>query len=205
MKARYYLRGLGLGILITSVFFLLGDKSSTTMSDEMIIQRAKELGMVQSTVLADIGENIKETDATDKEEEDALETVTESMEERSEIETVTETMEEPSGTETSVENLEETTEEMTAVETESNAAEESTVVLQEFVVHEDAVTIIVYSGDQCEKISQRLFEAGLIDDPEAYNLYMMQNDYDNRIRGGEHLIPKGAGWEEIANILMRRA
>lgn len=192
MKVRYYLRGLGLGILITTVFFLLGDESSRTMSDEMIKQRAKELGMVESTVLANIGEKTKETEESSIEKETVLETVGETMEEMSsETETVEETSEEEEGTR--------------EVETKSTIEEETATVLPGFVVHDDMISVFVYSGEQFEIVSQRLFEAGLIEDPHEYNLYMMQNDYDNKIRGGEHLIPKGAGWQEIAEILMRRS
>ena len=79
MKTRYYLRGLGLGILITAVFFLLGGKNDQTMSDEMIKQRAKELGMVESTVLANIGENTKETEESSSEEEAVLEAVADAV------------------------------------------------------------------------------------------------------------------------------
>ena len=60
MKIRYYLRGLGIGILFTSIFFLVSNGSSNqTMTDEQVKARAKELGMTESMVLADIA--VKET------------------------------------------------------------------------------------------------------------------------------------------------
>ena len=64
MKIRYYLRGLGLGILFTAVFFLIGGSSKQTMSDEMIKERAKELGMIENTVLADIDSDKRYISAT---------------------------------------------------------------------------------------------------------------------------------------------
>ena len=45
MKRKYYLRGLGLGILVTAlVFTIAGPKE---LSDEEIIKRAEELGYVK--------------------------------------------------------------------------------------------------------------------------------------------------------------
>lgn len=55
MERKYYLRGLGLGIAVTAVImgFALSDKEP--MTNEEIIVRAKELGLVENTVLADTG------------------------------------------------------------------------------------------------------------------------------------------------------
>lgn len=47
MKLKYYLRGLGIGILLTTLVLSMsyGTKKNTELSDEEIIERAKELGM----------------------------------------------------------------------------------------------------------------------------------------------------------------
>ena len=60
MKIRYYLRGLGLGILVTAIFFMVSGKSDQAMSDEMIKARARELGMSESVVLADLSKQEEE-------------------------------------------------------------------------------------------------------------------------------------------------
>ena len=98
MKIRYYLRGLGLGILVTTIFFLIGGSSGKTMSDEQIKERAKELGMIESTVLAEI--------STEEVPESAQEAV---VMEESTIETVEESKTEE-GEETSEAFIEESTE-----------------------------------------------------------------------------------------------
>lgn len=54
MERKYYLRGLGIGIVVTAIimgFALSGKKS---MTDAEIIARAKKLGMVENTVLSDL-------------------------------------------------------------------------------------------------------------------------------------------------------
>ena len=54
MKLKYYLRGIGIGVILTALImgFALGGRK-TTISDAEVIERAKKLGMVQGGVLSD--------------------------------------------------------------------------------------------------------------------------------------------------------
>lgn len=56
MERKYYLRGLGLGIAVTAVIMGILTSRDKTMTDQEIIARAKELGMVENTVLSDMNE-----------------------------------------------------------------------------------------------------------------------------------------------------
>lgn len=62
MKVKYFLRGLGFGILITTLLlFVSMDKNkSTEMTDEQIVERAKELGMLTQDEVDDyrLGESL---------------------------------------------------------------------------------------------------------------------------------------------------
>lgn len=51
LKMKYYLRGLGLGIVVTAVIMCIMESKDKTMTNEEIIARAKQLGMIESTVL----------------------------------------------------------------------------------------------------------------------------------------------------------
>ncbi len=54
MEKKYYLRGLGLGIIVTAVIMgiaLSGGPVTREMTDEEVIARAKELGMTEDTRL----------------------------------------------------------------------------------------------------------------------------------------------------------
>ena len=53
MERRYYLRGLGVGIAVTAVIMGVMTSRDAKMTDREVIARAKELGMVESTVLLD--------------------------------------------------------------------------------------------------------------------------------------------------------
>ena len=65
MERRYYLRGLGVGIAVTAVIMGVMTSRDAKMTDREVIARAKELGMVESTVLLD------ETDEASNGEEGA--------------------------------------------------------------------------------------------------------------------------------------
>ncbi len=52
MELKYYLRGLGLGIIITALIMGFSLSGKQPMTDEEIIAKAKQLGMIEDTVLA---------------------------------------------------------------------------------------------------------------------------------------------------------
>lgn len=53
MERKYYLRGLGLGIVVTAIIMGLALPKKAAMTDEEVIARAKKLGMSESTLLSD--------------------------------------------------------------------------------------------------------------------------------------------------------
>ncbi len=211
MKIRYYLRGLGLGILVTAIFFMVSGKQSQTMSDEMIKARAKELGMSESVVLSELP--AQEEGKSLVEEESG--TVEEAVQETEVIET-----QEEISTEESVETevSEEVTEETASEEADEEKAEEEPVskqepeeesVSEEAVIEEpsrttsntEPIVVTVNRGEGSDTVSKHLQEAGLVADAHEYDRYLMANGYDKRIGAGEHSIPAGSTWEDIAKIL----
>ena len=65
----------------------------------------------------------------------------------------------------------------------------------------EQVQFNILPGEYSDVISQKLFDAGLIDDKAAFNEFIINSDYDNFIQTGDFTIPKGASYEEIAKIL----
>ncbi len=78
MERKYYLRGLGVGIVVTAVIMGMIASRNKTMTDQEIIARAKELGMVENTVLSDMDEEEQEQEQ-ELERADLLEDVTETI------------------------------------------------------------------------------------------------------------------------------
>lgn len=211
MKIRYYLRGLGLGILVTAIFFMVSGKNSQPMSDEMIKARAKELGMSESVVLSELSTEEETTEENTTEITTNEEVTTEQVEEETTVteETVSEepVSEETEAEETSSEEAvsEESTEE-TVVEVASQSsstqeAEPESETPENTASNTEPVTITVNRGEGSDTVSRRLQEAGLVADAYEYDKYLMANGYDKRIGAGEHVIPAGATWEDIAKTL----
>lgn len=214
MKIRYYLRGLGLGILVTAIFFMVSGKNNQTMSDEMIKARARELGMTESGVLSDLAVVEEETVSIPEETEEIVSTEEVSQgatsEEVTDVEeTVAETVEEETISTEEMTSEETSDEEITEEETTVEVASQSSSKPQEADVettesaasNTEPVTVTVNRGEGSDTVSRRLQELGLVADAYEYDRYLMANGYDKRIGAGEHVIPAGATWEDIAKIL----
>lgn len=71
MERKYYLRGLGLGIAVTAVIMGIALPGNRSMTNEEIIARAKELGLVENTVLSNTGSaEAEQENAVDDEGQD---------------------------------------------------------------------------------------------------------------------------------------
>ena len=54
MRLKYYLKGLGIGMIIAALLMGIAGREPSAMTDEEIKIRAKELGMVEQKTLADL-------------------------------------------------------------------------------------------------------------------------------------------------------
>lgn len=97
MNLKYYLRGLGLGIVVTALILTIAGPRKTTMSDAQVKARAKELGMIENTVLTPV-ENVEEEtskpvseEVTGEVEQDQVEESKEELQEIDKKELPTET------------------------------------------------------------------------------------------------------------------
>ncbi len=203
MNLKYYLRGLGIGIFVTSVLLIFAGSEKKQMSDEEIKRRAIELGMIENTVLSDLKGSENES-ATELDIDSVkVEVIS------SESDTQHPSEEDGSAQElTSSENTEQT-EADSSNENEGGAANSepsgnngnagTSEMTEEYIV------ITVNGGDGSGTVSKRVFEAGLVDNAEEFDRFLCANGYDNSIKVGNHEVPKNATWEEIANILCSKS
>lgn len=191
MKLRYYMRGLGIGVLVTAILMSVTlDGKTEKLTDAEIIERAKELGMeekYESTVLSDtLPENAEETEKETEPEEEIgqEEDVTADSEQIQEI--VTDVPKEPESSE-KPENPDEP-----EIPEKPEAPAET-------------VQITVQGGDGSMTVASKLKAAGMIEDVAAYDKFLCRNGYDKKICTGTHTIPVGATEEEIAKIITTRS
>lgn len=182
MKRKYYLRGLGTGILVTALILIIASGQKETMTDEEVKARAKELGMVESTLLSDLA---NQTPAAEPETmADPAATA--------EPETAEKATPEPAA---EPETTAEPTPEPTA---EPEATAEPTT---DPATEQESILITIRSGESSVSVSKTLEEAGLVASAQGYDRYLCENGYDKKIRSGEHRIPVGADDAEIAAII----
>ncbi len=217
-RLKYYLRGLGTGILVTMVLMMVSnaDAAQNTVSDSDIdfwqeeqtkeeseaIETEESIPVIERESAVQTGEDFVTGDVIQK----GASVETEAM---TDVETeVTQTS---GNTSINIEGFQ--TEESTLTE-ESASVEESDTVEQsvsesvESIADagqqtvDTAVTIQVVKGDGSGTVARKLQNAGLIDNASEFDAYLMQHGYDKKIRIGTVKIEAGATWMEIANKLI---
>lgn len=197
MKLKYYLRGLGIGILVTTVILSLAGVGRKNMTDEEVVKRAKELGMVESTLLSDLPDQTKTDEVRPTEPEISLQPETSEPEAGPESEESASTPETP-----------EAPEETPEAPKETPVAPEETPVSPEDgnpdIPAGETVTLVIGRGESSTTVSKNLKRAGIVEDAAAFDRFLCNNGYDKKIITGTYEIPYGASEEKIAKIITRK-
>lgn len=210
MKLKYYLRGLGVGIICTAILMgiaLSGNKKEK-LTDTEIIERAKLLGMVMADESSEAGgtdaegqdAKSKNQPGQDAEAKDPSKQDTEDPPEKS-----------PSGTD--AEGKEETGQEPGAQEEPGTDSKNKDVGEGKADQKSDSkspsgtdtgmVEFEIGERDHSEDVSRKLFEAGLIEDASDFNQYMIEKKMDDHLQTGKYQIPKDATKDEILELIVR--
>lgn len=203
MKLKYYLRGLGIGMIVTALILGISfsnrqDQTSQIMTDDQIRERAAELGMVDSSELTLAALQNSEKQPTEGTPEETTQT-----QEQNNIEAEPETTV-PAETQATVEP--ETTQESEATtepEPEKTAGSETTAEpeVTEAPQRTQTASITIQRGDDSGSASRRLYEAGLVENAKAFDNYLCNNGYSRSINPGTYEIAPGTSEEEIAKII----
>lgn len=197
MKRKYYLRGLGTGILVTALILIIASGQKETMTDEEVKARAKELGMVESTLLSELANQTPEPDTPGTTPETMADPAA-----TAEPETTEEATPEPAAEpETTAEPTPEPTVEPEATAEPATEPKTTAEPTTDPVMEQESVLVTIRSGESSVSVSKTLEEAGLVASAQAYDRYLCENGYDKKIRSGEHRIPVGADDAEIAAII----
>lgn len=226
MKLKYYLRGLGIGMIATTIILMICfSQQDTTVSDEYVIERAKALGMVmpEETEPEDSTEpteGLSKDVEQDTKKQDGYVTghsnmpVTMSGDGRQEIpdaEKNTEVMQPEKTGEQVPENTQKDTE-MNAVgdtphtsETrepiDSSQNEEAKVPTGDQPAASGNYRLIIKKGDVCRTICETLQANGLIEDSESLRKHLSGIGRASTLATGAYDIPYGITMEEVAELL----
>lgn len=181
MKRKYYLRGIGVGILFATIVLMTAYQifGSRSMSDEAVIKRAEELGMVQgSSALEQLGKPGDTASAS------AQASVT------------TEDTESTATTEDTSVSADTGSETTTEAATETSTEAASTTEIK-------TVSITIVSGMNSWNVATILRDQGVIEDALDFDAYLENQGYSSRIATGEYEIPLNADYSAIAKIITR--
>ena len=171
MKLKYYLRGLGIGIIVTTIILVsCFSMQKPKMTDEQIIEKAAQLGMIMPEQNSAV---IAETETTEPEE----------TEQKNEQQIAAEELQQET----------ETPQESVVSDTENAENAEQT--------QQEPFTLVVNRGDVCRTMCENLAANGVIDDSEGLRKYLSEVGYASFISAGTYQIPYHASYEEITNIL----
>lgn len=230
MRLKYFLRGLGIGIAVTTIILAISHSANRRMSDSEVIERARELGMTYTTAAqestSDNGasqENTKEsensTEEFTKESDDTSSDDTSSKEPSSsenESETETSTEGEASSVqETSSEQETTSVRETTSAQpvTETTTPQETTTqepqTETENVTEPEAGTVVTYtltiaSGMSSNTVCEMLKRAGIIENSVDFDNFLVGSGYADRIRVGSFEVNSGMSYEELAAAFCSR-
>lgn len=220
MNLKYYLRGLGIGIIVTALIMGIsmgGQKEP--LSDEEIKMRASELGMVEESMTLE--DNLPAKEKMPEEQSSEPQEVhqkadTEEQAEKAEGTETGEQAEKIKETEAGNKAEEEAEakekeEQEKALQLEADLREakddakaEKTPApsLQTPAKKGETCTIEVKKGDGSYSVCKRLEDAGLITSASSFDTFLCDNGYDKRIRAGSFEVPADADPEQIARILV---
>ena len=205
MRLKYYLRGIGLGIIFTVIVLSVSNNSNKSTDnsvntenissgktdithenseDSKIIEDSEADSSIDGTENQSIKENINNTEISDKKEYENNQSGSQADD----------TSNQPDSQAVDTSN-----------KPDSQVADTpNQPPASETVAEPQIITITVQQGEYCRPIAQKLKDAGLIEDAEDFRLYMGQIGYASFIHSGDFQIPMGASYEEIANILIRK-
>ncbi len=200
MKRKYYMRGMGTGIVVTALLcaFAFSKNEPAAMTDAEIIARAQELGYTkESGVTAEDINKLKENEQLTK-----TPTLTPEATPEATPEPTPEPPEQPSppGQPTPVTGDGKPTKTPTPEPTKAPTEKPTS---QPVKPPSSSYTVRVERGMTATQVAGALKAAGAIADAEEFVGYLRQEKLTDSINVGTFTIPRGAGYAEIAGILTR--
>lgn len=190
MKLKYYMRGLGVGIILTTLIFMISG-SKETLSDQEIMKRAAVLGMeMKEDKKEDLDKVLNEMDLTKAptQSPDSTPAVTPTLT--------------PTPTEGPTPTANPTiapTQKPTATPTKAPEIEKEDIVKASG--GKKKITFTIESGMSSGQVSNILLEAGLVENADDFNKYIVNKGKASIIRVGTYSLLEGTTYDEIIKTI----
>ncbi len=180
MRLKYYLRGLGLGIIFTCVILMIfsnGNKSK----DTSVVEDSNGIELTEA-VGNDFDSNEEEepsvTDESNNDENDSNSNDENDSNSNDEIQSLDENINKP-------------IDDQTVNEITGDSGE----------LESEYVSLVIEQGDIARNVAEKLYEDGIINDVEAFRKYLGETGVSHTLHAGEYQIKVGATFEEIVEAL----
>ncbi|MCM1493306.1 MAG: hypothetical protein NC180_08810 [Muribaculaceae bacterium] len=232
MRFKFYLRGCGLGMILAAIVLAVGfhKENSGKMSDDEVIQRALELGMVMQE-----DENPSEKESETPQDTQTLAALpTESEKNKTASPAATDTKTGSGNTEDSgkknadkkdTDKKDTDQKDTDAKDTDKKDSDTKDTDKKDSGDKDSdkkntdkkdsgeessepdeprTVTIEVKRGDVCRVIAEKLYDEGVVADAEEFRIYMKDHGYASLIQVGTFTFTTDMDYQEIAEILTHR-
>ena len=198
MKLKYYLRGMGIGIIVTTVILMIifSFHKRETLSDDQIRERAAALGMVMADEASDSGK------LSDTLTDDTPDTASDQNE----------TDDQNTSNENSNQNSDQSADQTSSAANTQNddnkgkkdTSDDKGGTKKNDVETVEQIELSIVGGEYSDAVSKKLKKAGLIEDADDFNKYLSEGGYDSLIQPGTYVIPKGADYDTIIQMITEK-
>lgn len=230
LKLRYFIRGLGIGIVFTAIVMSLSLQAARSriirenaLTKEEIMEKAMGYGMIldstedttpieqneSSQVKQDEEENQNSDNQNEDESKDVDDQQKDDDEQQEENKNAESDKEEVDSSVDSQEDEEEVKQETKDSDSDKDTdiSEEDTEESsnkEESIVSIDYIPIKITSGMTATDVGKLLKEKKVIEDVDEFRSYMSEQGYSSKILIGNYLIPVNATYKKIANIITKK-
>lgn len=192
MRLKYYLRGLGLGIIFTCLMFMLfSNKTANNNTDQTDIYN--QIDAATETLSNETGSGENNDTANDA-------SVTDDTDVQNDA-NVSDNLEAQNGQDT--QNNPQAQDNAEVQNSADNQTDDSNITGETGTddVQDEYVTLVIEKGDIARDVAESLYEYGIIDDVESFRKYLGETGVSRTLHAGEYNIKVGSTYEEIVELL----
>ena len=200
LKLRYFIRGLGIGIVFTAIVMSLSLQASRSriirenaLTKEEIMEKAMGYGMVMNA--SDDTTSVEQNDSSKEEQsQEKNQDAKEEQEAKDEQDVEDDQLKESNDDDQQNEK-----DDKEKVEYDMDSTKD-----KDLIISIDYTPIKITSGMTATSVGKLLNEKGVIEDTDEFRVYMSEQGYSSKILVGEYLIPLDATYKKIADIITRK-
>lgn len=191
MRLKYYLRGLGLGIIFTCLMFMLFSNKKADNTDQMDINQQLE------TTTETLSNQTSGDDKNDTANDEAVSG-------SADVQNNTDAEDDVNAQNNAdAQNIADNQTGASDTTDASNQTDDSNITGETGTddVQDEYVTLVIEKGDIARDVAESLYEDGIIDDAESFRKYLGETGVSRTLHAGEYNIKVGSTYEEIVELL----